>query len=202
MWYLTDKTFLDNYCWAKIDFSKEEMQNLKNLFNNPDNIHRGKVFNEDAPEEELNKIRRSDVVWIDHEFAQKNNLMETVYKFYDQATFLNEKFFQFEITHGESIQLTRYKSTEGGFYNTHADVPRDAWVDCRKLSIVIQLSDPDEYEGGEFVFNGRKLIDEIPHLKEAGSVIMFPSYCQHSVLPVTKGTRYSLVNWLRGPKFK
>jgi PKHD-type hydroxylase len=70
----------------------------------------------------------------------------------------------------------------------------------RKISVVIQLSDPTEYEGGELqVMNG-----EEPYRvcnKEKGSLIMFPSFLLHRVTPVTKGCRRSLVLWISGPPF-
>ena len=68
----------------------------------------------------------------------------------------------------------------------------------RKLSITIILSDSIEYDGGEFVFE--KGGDEV--FKNQGTVIVFPSFIRHRVNPVTKGIRYSLVNWFTGPAFK
>lgn len=69
----------------------------------------------------------------------------------------------------------------------------------RKLSLVCQLSDPSEYEGGEFQINpgGSILVPE----RTKGTVIIFPSYLVHRVAPVTKGTRRSLVLWVEGPAF-
>ena len=62
-----------------------------------------------------------------------------------------------------------------------------------------------DFSGGKFqfvnVYNGKKLI-QTPELKETGSVIVFPSFMEHRVAPVTKGTRYSLVTWFLGPPFK
>jgi len=68
----------------------------------------------------------------------------------------------------------------------------------RKISMVISITDPDTYEGGEFEFiDGTK-----PDLKPRGSVLVFPSFVRHRVTPVTTGTRYSLVNWFVGNKFR
>ena len=68
----------------------------------------------------------------------------------------------------------------------------------RKLSITIILSDPTQYDGGEFIFENGE--DEI--FKNQGTVIVFPSFIRHRVNSVTKGIRYSLVNWFIGPAFK
>ena len=73
-------------------------------------------------------------------------------------------------------------------------------VPVRKLSISIQLTNPEEYEGGElYLYNDDKgtLMD-----KTQGTLILFPSYVLHEVMPVTKGTRNSLVTWVTGKQFK
>lgn len=105
----------------------------------------------------------------------------------------------------ESIQLSSY--AEGDFYTWHTDtnVKRDL-PNPRKLSFTIWLNDPSEYEGGEFeLWDGSPLVDEDKRVKsfkeKKGKLIMFPSYTWHQVKPVTKGTRYSLVGWMRGPEW-
>jgi PKHD-type hydroxylase len=74
-------------------------------------------------------------------------------------------------------------------------------IPVRKLSISIQLTDPEEYEGGELkLYDGEEegvLMD-----KTQGTLIIFPSYVLHEVMPVTKGTRNSLVTWVTGKQFK
>lgn len=59
------------------------------------------------------------------------------------------------------------------------------------LSIVGALN--DEYEGGEFIMWGDKKL-ELP----AGSLMIFPSnfLYPHQITPITKGTRYSFVQWV------
>ena len=61
------------------------------------------------------------------------------------------------------------------------------------MSIILN----DEYEGGEFEFFAKDTI-----LSKRGTIIVFPSYMQHRVKPVTKGTRYSLVTWFCGEPFQ
>jgi PKHD-type hydroxylase len=39
-------------------------------------------------------------------------------------------------------------------------------------------------------------------LKKVGSVVIFPSFIFHKVMPITSGVRYSLVNWIVGDNFK
>jgi PKHD-type hydroxylase len=73
-------------------------------------------------------------------------------------------------------------------------------IPVRKLSISIQLTNPEEYEGGElYLYDDDKgtLMD-----KTQGTLIIFPSYVLHEVTPVTKGERNSLVTWVTGKQFK
>ena len=71
----------------------------------------------------------------------------------------------------------------------------------RKLSFSLQLSDPDDYEGGNFqmIDNGDGLF-VAPRTK--GALIIFDSRTKHRVCKVKKGTRRSLVGWVMGPRFK
>ena len=71
----------------------------------------------------------------------------------------------------------------------------------RKLSMSVLLN--DNFEGGAFEFAtyGKEDCIITPIEVEAGSVIVFPSWMEHRVAPVTKGIRYSLVTWFVGPPF-
>ena len=57
------------------------------------------------------------------------------------------------------------------------------------------------FEGGDFEMVGEGERGGVPRLEE-GSVIVFPSFIEHRVTPVTKGIRYSLVAWFVGQPFK
>ena len=122
---------------------------------------------------------------------------------------------------GESMQYTQYGP--GQFYSWHNDAGiagayKPASVGnrteglaqdfvnenielVRKLSFVLQLSDPDDYEGGNL-----QLLDEggksyfAP--RKRGTVILFDSRTQHRVLPVKSGLRKSIVGWTVGPRWK
>lgn len=69
----------------------------------------------------------------------------------------------------------------------------------RKISCSIILSDSVDYEGGEFLIEG-------PHdpilTRRKGTVVLFPSWVQHEVMPVTSGTRKVLVGWISGPRWR
>ena len=111
---------------------------------------------------------------------------------------INQRFFGFDLTSfDQGIQLTKYEAPDQ-HYDWHVD--RGMGTGQRKLSLTLQLSDPQDYEGGDLELRFGK--DPIIADKERGVMTLFPSYTMHRVTPVTKGTRYSLVAWVSGPPFK
>jgi PKHD-type hydroxylase len=68
----------------------------------------------------------------------------------------------------------------------------------RKISMTCLLSPEDQFEGGdlELMAPGKKA-----KLKQ-GHAIIFASFLNHRVAPVTKGVRQSLVVWFGGEPFK
>lgn len=93
------------------------------------------------------------------------------------------------------FQLLRYEP--GGHYNWHMDM--GGINNDRKISVVVFLSDPSEYEGGELcIMDGRDMT--LP--REQGMVATFPSFIMHTVKPVTKGVRWTLVSWITGKPFR
>jgi PKHD-type hydroxylase len=116
--------------------------------------------------------------------------------------------YGFELTgFGEDLQFTTY-DRPGSFYSWHQD-GLDGSVAARKLSLVVQLSDPAEYRGCELQFfdveEDVAAVDR-DHLAAAterqGTVIAFPSFEYHRVLPLRGGVRHSLVAWVSGPPFR
>ena len=135
----------------------------------------------------------------------------------------NRENFLYDIRNidGESMQYTQYD--EGEFYGWHNDAgianaykpvsignhhqgrAQDYLSEqlelVRKLSFIVQLSDSDDYEGGNV-----QLLDEagnsyiVPRKK--GCIVLFDSRTQHRVLKVTKGMRKSIVGWTVGPRWK
>tara|TARA_B100000965_G_scaffold85498_1_gene69128 strand:+ start:10967 stop:11569 length:603 start_codon:yes stop_codon:yes gene_type:complete len=114
-------------------------------------------------------------------------------------TRINFKQYQFDINTFE-FQVLRYRP--GGRFDWHCDYGvapnKKVW---RKLSMSVQLSDPEDYEGGELV-----IVDyynkycTIPAKK--GACVVFDSRCPHKANPITKGVRYVLVGWASGPKLR
>ncbi len=102
----------------------------------------------------------------------------------------NEKFYRFEISSTQHPQLAEYG--EGDGYDWHLDIGPGAAA-LRKLSMSVQLSDQNSYDGGDLEIWGSP-----PAPREQGSVTVFPAYMLHRVAPVTRGVRYSLVVWAAG----
>ena len=101
-----------------------------------------------------------------------------------------------------------------GKYDWHLDIGTDPIRSTRKLSFSILLN-VGEYKGGELEFhlgrgynvpdNTMKMQSVRPNQTGAdalGSMILFPSYLIHRVLPVTKGIRYAIVGWMNGNSFR
>ncbi len=119
----------------------------------------------------------------------------------------NSQNWRLDLSGPSPVQFTVYR--ENQFYDWHLDVggePPQA-RSVRKISVVMQLSDPTEYEGGELEFKldaetERARVITAEEARPAGSIVVFPSYIPHRVRPVTKGVRRSLVCWLVGPPFR
>lgn len=113
----------------------------------------------------------------------------------------NRTNFGVDIAAPYELQFTEYHGAAAGKYDWHQDV----WLESpraydRKLSLVVQLSDPSDYQGGAFEFFG--LQQPGVTFAPRGSVLIFPSFLQHRVLPVTGGLRRSLVSWVEGPRWR
>ncbi len=112
----------------------------------------------------------------------------------------NRSAFGVDLSGFIEAQFTVYEGDENGCYDWHTDsyeLPCDIAFN-RKLSCVIALSDPADYEGGEFYLGYRS----DPFKFSKGDVIVFPSFQLHKVAPVTRGTRYTLVSWAEGPHWR
>lgn len=143
------------------------------------------------------KIRSSKLHWI--EWGQEVDWIFT--RLANVVAKTKAAWYPFSLTSmPEGLQITRYLASEGGHYAMHKDMGDDE-MSTRKLSIVMLLNDPSEFEGGQLELLGisgdNKAVPEVTQ----GSVIVFPSWELHRVMKVTKGERWSLVNWVHGPPF-
>jgi PKHD-type hydroxylase len=138
--------------------------------------------------------RRSNIEWL-HITEQNRWLFDRIGT---KVADFNSRYFQLDLLgFGEAFQLTNYQSENYGMYNWHID---KGVTISRKLSVVVQLSHPEEYTGGELQLLFNQEPDTI--VRKRGMVVMFPSYTLHRVTPVTSGSRQSLVSWVTGPQFR
>ena len=107
--------------------------------------------------------------------------------------------WNYVLTGQQDTQIARYKSIDNGHYDWHMDAFPPENGTQRKLTCVILLNDPSEFEGGELQF---KTNEGENMLTKQGSIIVFPSFIEHKVTPITKGVRYTSVTWATGPAFK
>lgn len=183
------------WCYATAHFSKEYCDNiLEKAKNIP--------FEEATLGEESktvdNQFRRSDVKWLyPQEFKQ---LYDDVWRLQIE---INKSWFGFHVDNLEYMQLARYDGNVQGEYKRHKDV---FWVTDkpghRKLSAVIQLTDPDEYEGGDLNFFECSEYPNPQEIRQQGTVIFFPSFIDHQANQVLRGIRHSIAIWFEGPKWR
>ena len=165
--------------------------------------------------------RDSNVAWF-NDF----DLQNTFKMFVDITNY--ECGWRYDIVDSEQLQFTVYDGAKKQHYDWHTDgqgchhnarksmqfhQPKEANLrftpqtnllgTVRKISLSAVLN--DDYEGGELLF---RTLHENSEIKETsitpnkGDLVIFPSYIDHKVAPVTKGIRYSVVAWYGGPPFK
>jgi len=173
-------------------------------------------------------IRDSEVSWLRHQW-----IYDLILPFLHEAN--KNSGWKYDLGNSEPFQFTVYKP--GGFYGWHIDgdschnsaykrfVPGispeksngqpeklyttnlDNIGKVRKLSMTINLNDPEDYEGGDLKFDfgphtpGNRY-HKCVEIRPQGSIIVFPSYTYHQVTPITRGVRYSLVLWTLGKPFR
>ena len=178
-----------SYAWCDNVFEKNELDTLLNICKSL-SFEKGQI----ASNNQSDEVRNSNV-----KFLYPNRMTSWIFeKLAGSIHHMNEEYFGFDLNQiQEGIQLTRYEAPQQ-HYVWHLD--RSLSLPTRKLSVVVQLSDPEDYSGGELEL---MLSDDIETFKkDQGSAIFFPSWTLHRVKPVTQGVRYSLVCWVSGPPFK
>ena len=157
------------------------------------------------------KKRKSKIVWLSEQW-----IYNRIWPYLEEAN--KNAGWNFEWDYSESFQFTKYEGSKKQHYGWHSDSWAEPYKNdheninmqgkIRKLSCIVSLTDPKEYEGGEleidlrnqhdFEENQNSSIINLDFIKPKGSIIVFPSFVWHRVKPVTHGTRYSLVNWTVG----
>jgi PKHD-type hydroxylase len=147
-----------------------------------------------AADSQSNNFRSTRISWIE----QSQETLWLYQKLVGATSNINRQAYCFDLSTLESLQYTVYLAGEGSHYDWHVDQGRTPRR--RKLSLVLQLSAPTDYEGCELQIYASNQIDTAP--KTRGALIAFPSYTLHRVTPITAGIRKSLVMWCSGPRFR
>ncbi len=160
----------------------------------------GELANDASANDEL---RRSKVAWIGPD-PGTGWLFDKLARLAQRAN----RHYGFDLTgFGEDLQYTVYDEP-GAFYTWHQD-GLSGEVATRKLALVVQLSDPADYEGADL-----ELFDQVADLtaeelatanearRARGTAVAFPAFEYHRVTPLVSGVRRSLVVWISGPPFR
>lgn len=140
-------------------------------------------------------IRDSDVAWL----RPDQNTSWIFERIAGIVSRVNYDHFMYDIEGFDSIQYTKYAHNQ--HYTWHWDVSF-GWENYqRKISVVMLLDDPDDYEGGEFEICNNGNLDDIQSIKpKKGDIVFFASWMPHRVKPVISGSRRSLVTWVQGKR--
>ena len=185
-------------------FTDEELEKVKEYCRSLELIT-GTTVGKDGTMDDKNEARKSDIAWA-HPDDGNMWIFERLAWVTEK---LNERFYEFDLNGFNVFQYTVYNGKKKQKYDYHMDTilgtdkPIDMF-ETRKLSLSLVLSDPNDYEGGEFyIQSGAPEQDRLLKMEQLkGRVLAFPSFMIHGVAPVTKGKRESVVVWVEGPKFK
>lgn len=181
-----------NYYYFTNAFTEEELKQIIDLGEKYPKQSGTTVGHDSA--EGVSEYRISEIAWLD-----ENEETAWIHeKFADYAMTANNAMWNFDIWgFGDGLQYTKYYG-DGGHYDWHLDL--GPGISNRKLSCVLQLSSPEEYEGGQLQINPGGNIIDVP--KGLGTMVFFPSFLLHRVTPLTSGVRKSLVTWFCGANLR
>lgn len=182
-----------NYYYFTNAFNEEEIEKIIQQGESFPK-QRGTTVGEHEDDLHVSNYRISDISWM-----LKNQDTKWIFdRVAELAIKANSEMWNFDIwDYQDDLQYTVYYG-DGGHYDWHADL--GVGISNRKLSVVLQLSDPDEYEGGDLQMNTGANILTVP--REKGLICFFPSFILHRVTPLTSGLRRSMVTWLCGANLR
>lgn len=179
-----------NYYFFEEGFSSEECENIKEYCSSFSSEEAG-TFSGDGGD-----YRISNISWIPY---QPDSPIQFFFERMGEFCNIANRMWQFDlIGMSENIQYTHYCGSNRGRYKKHYDIGPGFWH--RKISIVVQLDDPNDYIGGDLLLHKGGEPEFAP--KKKGDVILFPSFLVHEVTPVISGNRRSMVCWVTGPPLR
>ncbi|WP_146590103.1 2OG-Fe(II) oxygenase [Puniceibacterium confluentis] len=142
-------------------------------------------------------LRRADLVWVD-DIPGTGWIMDRII---DVVRVANRDQYRFDLSDfSESPQIARYGAEREGHFDWHADIGDGPVAARRKLTMVVQLSQDADYDGGVLEIMPSANVIAAP--RGRGAATIFPAFQLHRVTPVTRGERFSLTVWAHGPGFR
>lgn len=185
-----EKDRVERYVFVEGVFSREECQEIVRIGNTK--VLEPALTTELGAENKASDYRQSSITFFDTIDCpwMVNRLVEL-------TNDVNEGYFKFDVWgYAERFQFAEY--TTGQYYKTHIDKMYGGAI--RKLSMVLQLTDPTEYDGGDVQLLETE--DPVTLNRSQGTVLFFPAYTPHRVTNITRGKRNSVVGWTTGKPFK
>jgi len=191
----TNVTFPDTFAYydcenapPHLHFSEEETQKIIETYDEAQSVRAITYNGLDLNYRRANKLNM-EVISVEYAWV--------INKIAHIVSHANANFFKANLNGMlEDFEIIKYDSNEKSFYDKHVDYHGNQTLP-RKLSVVIQLSDENDYEGGDTLVYTDREAQKLK--KKRGTTNIFRSTTLHEVTPVTKGTRYALVGWISGP---
>ncbi|MDH5490229.1 MAG: 2OG-Fe(II) oxygenase [Rhodospirillaceae bacterium] len=170
-------------------FTPTECRQLTDLFKTIDATNGGLVAGRFDQ-----KVRQSSIVWL----PENKELAWVEKRIANITAEANRQDFNYALEgFEEQLQIAAYGQNH--YYDWHIDRGKGSVAGRRKLTISVQLSDPEQYIGGALEINADGHPFQSP--RDQGTAIVFSANTLHRVEPIINGTRYSLVAWVHGPAF-
>ena len=206
---ITPLTYANYYVMENFLNSDEIIAVCNLLEKYDDQTTKGAIIGYSNEEAEAMQLRDSNIYFLndDKEYEKYNELIV------NKVEEINKNIFNLDLTSYMAPQYTLYGQAQ--YFNWHPDGPLGVLdargLNCipsnlnwRKLSMSIILN--DDYEGGNFQilnYSGNPECNGVHTVEmKKGTAILFPSFAAHRVMPVTSGTRKTLIYWFCGPRWK
>ena len=183
-------------CYAHMiqAFNAEEVEKIREI-EELQTFQQGIVGTSTMSPEDMKKARDSSVFFMNHDentdwlYQKMGSLIGTA----------NKDHFMYNVDDFGPMQYTKYELN--GHYTWHWDVFFGYQIKQRKISVVVMLNEPEDYEGGDFQICINGNLDEIKTIRpKKGDALFFASWMPHRVTSVTSGERNTLVTWVTGPR--
>lgn len=159
---------------------------------NPDLFSTATTGDNDIDSPTLTNVRNSKIFWL-----YDSHWICSIFRHYFEKA--NREIWEYDLNNIESVQVSKYD--RDGHYTWHGDYGVDNLENTRKLSASMFITSENDYDGGELqLIDYHANVITIP--KQKGTIAIFDSRVPHRVTKVERGTRISLVSWMRGPKLR